>query len=91
MKIPNIKLPLYIEDYDYLDIVDSEDVIIATFNSKQNNIQDANYVVKAANKFPEALELLKLAIERLEINNCEESEECYILQIEQFLNSLGDD
>lgn len=39
-------------------------------------------------KFEQAIELLELALERLEINNVDESEQKFINQIKKFLNDI---
>lgn len=58
MKQPET-LPFYLQNGDYLDILDNEDVIIATINTHQNGLEVGEYVVKATNNFHKAMELLK--------------------------------
>lgn len=61
MKKPILsKLPFHLnDDCGYLDIEDSENVIIATINSHHNLVKDAEYIVEACNNYPKAIELLK--------------------------------
>lgn len=57
---PKFKLPLELIDNDYTDIEDSEGVIVATINTKQNDaLVDGNYIVQACNNFPKTVGLLK--------------------------------
>ena len=52
-------LPFYLQNGDYLDILDNEDVIIATVNTHENSLEIGEYIEKACNNYPKAIELLK--------------------------------
>lgn len=65
MKQPKT-LPFYLQNGDYLDILDSEDVIIATVNTHQNELEVGDYIVEACNNYPKALKLLNYFVNRVE-------------------------
>ena len=58
MKQPKT-LPFNLQNGDYLDILDSEDVIIATVNTHENDTKVGEYIVESCNNYPKAIELLK--------------------------------
>lgn len=86
MKIPET-LPWSISNYNPVD----QDVILS--NDKREilgvnkwiraDYDDLNYIIKACNNFPKALELLKLALEQLSDYNAEPESD-----IRFFLKSL---
>jgi len=57
MKKPKT-LPFYLQNGDYLDILDSEDVIIATVNTHQNELETGEYIVESCNNYLKSLNLL---------------------------------
>jgi hypothetical protein len=66
MKKPvKIKLPMYLSNDTYLDMVDASDVIIATINTHHNLVKDGEFMVEACNNYNKCMELLIKAYNEL--------------------------
>lgn len=90
MKQPASKLPFEVsKNYSFMGSkhIFSESGTIAQvfFRGLGAASKNAEYIVEACNNYPKTTELLELALERLEINNIEKSEQEFINEIKQFL------
>lgn len=83
-------LPFYLQNGDYLDILDNEDVIIATVNTHENSLEIGEYIEKACNNYPKAIELLKQINHFYDSGNTDLNLE-YDIQwrINQFIDEIG--
>lgn len=82
-------LPFYLQNGDYLDILDKDDVIIATVNTHQNDVEIGEYIVESCNNYSKAIELLKEAINQLESWKREDEENSFTMRrINEFLKSV---